>query len=85
CGGTEFIRRADDRPETVKARLQAYHRQTAPLFPYYKRQGKLRAVDGMAGVEAVEREIDAVIDSFAAAPGARKADSRQLTPRRTGL
>ena len=35
CGGTEFIRRADDRPEAVKARFEVYRRQTAPILPYY--------------------------------------------------
>ena len=43
-----FTRRADDNAETVAARLEAYHDQTAPLLPYYAAQGMLRAVDGMA-------------------------------------
>ena len=38
CGGHEFARRADDNRETVAARLEAYHRQTAPLLPYYAAQ-----------------------------------------------
>ena len=33
CGSTEFTRRADDNRETVAARLEAYHRQTAPMLP----------------------------------------------------
>lgn len=65
CGGTEFIRRADDTPETVGARLAAYHEQTAPLLPYYRPQGKLFVVDGMAGIEAVAREIDSVVRGLA--------------------
>jgi len=53
CGGAEFSRRADDKAETVAARLAAYHRQTAPLLPFYGAQGKLSAVDGMASMDTV--------------------------------
>jgi adenylate kinase len=70
CGGTEFTRRADDNAETVKARLEAYHRQTAPLLPYYAARGKLRAVDGMAPMEEVARQIEAVLAGGTAAPPA---------------
>jgi adenylate kinase len=45
----------------VAARLDAYHRQTAPLLPYYAAQGKLRAVDGMAQMDEVARQIAAVL------------------------
>ena len=58
CGGTEFTRRADDNAETVRARLQAYHAQTAPLLPYYRARGVLRTVDGMAEIDEVSRQID---------------------------
>lgn len=58
CGSTEFKRRADDQPETVKTRLKAYHAQTAPLIEYYKAQGKVAAVDGAAPIEKVAQEID---------------------------
>lgn len=58
CGGTEFKRRADDTAETVRARLAAYHEQTAPLLPYYRERGVLVTVDGMASIEAVQAEID---------------------------
>lgn len=61
CGGTEFTRRADDKAETVAARLDAYHRQTAPLLPYYAAQGKLRGVDGMAAMDEVARQIGAIL------------------------
>jgi adenylate kinase len=63
CGSTEFIRRADDKAETVAARLEAYHRQTAPLLPFYEAQGKLRQVDGMAGMDEVTRQIRAILGS----------------------
>jgi adenylate kinase len=61
CGGTEFIRRADDRAATVAARLAAYHRQTAPLLPYYEAQGRLVSVDGMAAMDEVTRQIEAAL------------------------
>ena len=57
CGGTEFVRRADDKPETVRARLRAYHEQTAPLLPYYRAKGLLVTVDGMAEIDLVSEEI----------------------------
>ena len=61
CGSTEFTRRADDKRDTVEARLAAYTRQTAPLLPHYAAQGRLFAVDGMAEVEEVTRQIEAVL------------------------
>lgn len=61
CGGTEFVRRSDDKRETVAARLEAYHRQTAPLLPYYAAKGRLRTVDGMADMDSVSAAIAAVL------------------------
>ena len=63
CGSTEFIRRADDRPEAVKARFDVYHRQTAPILPYYSARGILRRVDGMADIDAVTQVIDKILVS----------------------
>lgn len=61
CGAAEFTRRADDKAETVGARLDAYHKQTAPILPYYNAQGVLRLVDGMADIDEVTRQIEQVI------------------------
>ncbi len=44
CGG-EMYQRDDDKPETIEARLKAYHDQTEPLIGYYSGLGKLRRVD----------------------------------------
>ena len=63
CGGSEFSRRKDDLPETVKNRLVAYHKQTAPLLPYYKKRGVLQAVDGMAPIDDVTRAINSVVEA----------------------
>ena len=63
CGATEFLRRTDDNRETVVARLEAYHRQTAPIIPHYAAAGILRSVDGMAEIDDVARQIDSVLEA----------------------
>jgi adenylate kinase len=62
CGSTDLRRRADDNAETVKSRLSAYHQQTAPLLPYYKGRGVLRSVDGLAPMDQVTKQIEAVLN-----------------------
>lgn len=62
-GGTS---RSDDTPETLKHRLAVYYKNTAPLLDYYRRQGKLKTLDGMAPVEAVTAQIAAVLDAVPA-------------------
>lgn len=62
CGGTEFIRRADDNEKTVRDRLEVYNRQTAPLVAYYAGKGSLRTVDGMADIADVSRQIQEVLE-----------------------
>ncbi len=44
--GAQLVTRADDKPETVKARLKVYHDQTEPLIDYYRQKGKLLTVKG---------------------------------------
>jgi adenylate kinase len=61
CGGTEFIRREDDKAETVAKRLEQYHAMTAPLLPYYNARSALRSVDGMADIAEVTKALDALI------------------------
>ncbi|MFV3129815.1 adenylate kinase [Niveispirillum sp. KHB5.9] len=61
CGGTEFTRRADDNAETFGKRLAAYERDTAPILPYYRDHGVLKQVDGMAEIDEVTRQIEAII------------------------
>ena len=62
CGSHDFVRRADDNPESVKTRLEAYRRQTAPILPYYRARGLLKTVDGMASTDEVARQIDRALD-----------------------
>jgi adenylate kinase len=70
CGSHEFIRRADDRRETVQARLDAYQRQTAPILPHYAARGVLYAVDGMAEIDTVTAQITAILDALPRATAA---------------
>jgi len=53
--------RPDDNPETLRNRLQVYHRNTAPLLEFYRRQGKLTSVDGMAPIPQVAAAIRAAL------------------------
>ena len=64
CGHREFKRRKDDNEETVRARLEAYHAQTAPILPYYREKGILKTVDGMAPIDSVTSQIQAVLDDL---------------------
>lgn len=66
CGSTEFIRRADDKRETVAARLDAYNQQTAPILPHYRALGRLHSVDGMADMAEVTRQLVAILDAVPA-------------------
>ena len=63
CGSTEFKRRPDDNEETVRTRMAEYRAKTEPILPYYEAKGLVRPVDGMASVEEVAAQIDAILDS----------------------
>ena len=58
CGSAEFTRRADDRRETVAARLKAYHEQTAPILPHYQAHEILYTLDGMEPIDHVTAAIE---------------------------
>lgn len=55
--------RADDNPEALKVRLDAYRAQTAPLIDYYGKKGALRSVDGMAPIDEVTTAITKVLEA----------------------
>ena len=59
--GEKLILRDDDKPETVKKRLDVYHEQTQPLIDYYKKAGALREVDGTVDMEDVFQAIVKVL------------------------
>ena len=57
CGSALTIRK-DDAPETVKARLEVYHKETEPLKAFYAERGKLRSVENQPTIEATTAEIE---------------------------
>ena len=61
CGATEFKRRPDDNEETVRTRMAEYRAKTAPILPIYEGRGLLKKVDGMAAIETVTRQIEAIL------------------------
>ncbi|HVP02343.1 MAG TPA: adenylate kinase [Solirubrobacteraceae bacterium] len=59
--GTPLVQREDDRPETVRKRLEVYHELTAPVEEHYEEQGLLHRIDGTAPPTAVFDHIRATI------------------------
>ena len=59
--GSELVIRDDDKPETVKKRLDVYHKQTQPLIDYYDNENILANVDGTKDMEEVFLDIVAVL------------------------
>lgn len=53
--------RKDDNPEVFEERLREYYKKTAPLIGYYHAKGMLKGVDGMAGIDDVTKQIDALL------------------------
>lgn len=60
CGG-QTVLREDDKPETVKRRLEVYHEQTKPLIDYYTKKSILHSVDGTIDLEEVFLQIAKVL------------------------
>ena len=56
CGG-KLVQRKDDAPETVKARLDVYHKETEPLKGFYAERGLLRSVDDRPTVAETSKGI----------------------------
>jgi adenylate kinase len=61
CQGEYLYQRDDDKPETVRSRLQVYWEQTSPLIDYYRDKGVLIEVNGDQPLEAVETDLRAAI------------------------
>jgi len=66
CGGVAFKRRADDTAETARARLDAYHAQTAPLIAHYRGMGVLRSVDAMDSIDTVASALGSIVEDVSA-------------------
>ena len=62
CGGHEFYQRDDDKPETVKNRLAVNINNSEPILAYYKEQGLLKSIDGNRDIDAVFKDVQAIID-----------------------
>jgi adenylate kinase len=60
--GSELYQREDDKPETVKRRIQVYLEQTAPLIAYYRERGKLVEIDGSQPIEKVTEDLLAALE-----------------------
>ncbi|OGP61688.1 MAG: adenylate kinase [Deltaproteobacteria bacterium RBG_13_61_14] len=55
--GSELYQRDDDQEDTIQARLEVYHRQTAPLIEYYQKQGLVKPVTGMGSIDEIYGRI----------------------------
>ena len=64
CGGHNFFQRDDDKPETVKNRLDVNMKMNTPLLDFYKQKGILHNVDGNQDIDAVFAVIKQVLDSI---------------------
>ncbi len=61
CGG-DLYQRDDDKEETVKNRLKAYHAQTEPLIDFYKKQGVYLEIDGTQAINKVYADVKASLE-----------------------
>jgi adenylate kinase len=57
CHGEFLYQRDDDKPEVVRARLDTFHTQTAPLVEYYQKAGVLANVPGSGDIEVIKQAI----------------------------
>lgn len=62
--GSTLTQRDDDKPETVRRRLEVYHQQTAPLIAYYQHAGVLREVNGEQPIEQVTTALTQITQAL---------------------
>jgi adenylate kinase len=70
CLSKSFKRRSDDNAETIRHRLEVYHKQTSPLIDYYRAKGKLHVIDGELPIEDVMNRINKIMESASSAVAA---------------
>jgi adenylate kinase len=76
--------RDDDNPDVLRTRIEAYRAQTAPLVDYYRWQGALKSVNGMAPIAEVAGAIDRLFDAAPVKRAPRKKTSaKAVTGKRT--
>ena len=64
CGSTDLRRRPDDNADSLKTRLLEYYKKTSPLIGYYYAKGDLHPIDGMAEVDEVAAQMEAVLKTL---------------------
>ncbi len=64
CGGHEFFQREDDKPETVKNRLDVNIKMNTPLLDFYKKQGLLHEINGNQDIDKVFADIKEILDQI---------------------
>ncbi len=67
CGGN-LRHRADDNEETIGSRLRVYEAQTTPLLAYYRKQGKLRTIQGVGEIADINRAVSRLADEVGKQP-----------------
>ena len=60
--GSQLYQREDDKPKTVRHRIEVYNQQTAPLIDYYQKKGLLVEIDGTQSIENVTEDIMKAIE-----------------------
>lgn len=65
CGSHDFFQREDDKPETVKNRLEVNVKMNTPLVTFYEQKGLLHTVDGDRDIDAVYKDIQAILTKLA--------------------
>jgi adenylate kinase len=66
--GAALLLREDDKPDKIRARLAAYHRDTAPVLTYYRPRGLVRSVDGIGAIDDVFVRLSTAVRELEAAP-----------------
>lgn len=64
CGGHDFYQRDDDKPETVKNRLDVNIKLNTPLIDFYKKQGVLYTIDGEQDIDKVYQAVKEVLTNL---------------------
>lgn len=59
CGG-EVVQRSDDREEVIRARLDTYHRETAPVLAVVSQAARVARLNGVGSIEEISQRIDAI-------------------------
>ena len=62
CGGHNFYQREDDKPETVKNRLEVNIKNSEPILAYYENQGVMSTIDGDRDIQEVFKDIEKILN-----------------------